>query len=88
MESLVGLVAFVAVGAFIIAVMAVIIATAWALLNSALGALDRAAKNRQFPIQFGLADLLCLFVLIQLPVGVIHICSMVPGPVMSAISSV
>ena len=37
-----------------------------------LGPLDRAAKNRQFPIQFGLADLLCLFVLIQLPIGILH----------------
>jgi hypothetical protein len=44
----------------------------WYCLNWALGPLDRAAKNRQFPIQFGLADLLCLFVLVQLPVGILH----------------
>lgn len=37
-----------------------------------LGPLDRAAKNRRAPIQFGLADMLCLFVLIQLPIGGIH----------------
>jgi hypothetical protein len=36
------------------------------------GPLDRAARNRQFPMQFGLADLLCLFVLVQLPVGIVH----------------
>jgi hypothetical protein len=34
--------------------------------------MDRAAKNRRLPIQFGLADLLCLFVLVQLPVGIVH----------------
>jgi hypothetical protein len=45
---------------------------AWACLNWVLGPLDRAARNRQFPIQFGLADLLCLFVLVQLPVGTLH----------------
>ena len=44
----------------------------WASLQWVLGPLDRAAKNRQFPIQFGLADLLCLFVLVQLPVGIVH----------------
>jgi hypothetical protein len=47
-------------------------AAVWASLNWVLGPLDRAAKNRQSPIQFGLADLLCLFVLIQLPVGILH----------------
>jgi hypothetical protein len=44
----------------------------WASLLWMLGPLDRAAKNRQYPIQFGLADLLSLFVLIQLPIGLIH----------------
>jgi hypothetical protein len=48
-------------------VVAPLLCLAWVL-----GPLDRAAKNRQFPIQFGLADLLCLFVLIQLPVGILH----------------
>jgi hypothetical protein len=47
-------------------------AAVWASLNWVLGPLDRAAKNRQSPIQFGLADLLCLFILIQLPVGIVH----------------
>jgi hypothetical protein len=37
-----------------------------------LGPLDKAAKNRQAPLQFGLADMLCLFFLIQLPIGGIH----------------
>ena len=37
-----------------------------------LGPLDRAAKNRRFAMQFSLADLLCLFVLVQLPVGLLH----------------
>jgi hypothetical protein len=44
----------------------------WASLSWVLGPLNRAAENREFPIQFGLADLLCLFVLVQLPVGVVH----------------
>jgi hypothetical protein len=34
--------------------------------------LDRAARNRRFPVQFSLADLLCLFALVQLPLGVAH----------------
>ncbi len=41
-------------------------------LNWVLRPLDRAAKNRPFAIQFSLADLLCLFVLVQLPLGVVH----------------
>jgi hypothetical protein len=34
-----------------------------------LGPLDRAAKDRQYPIQFSLADFLCLFVQAQLALG-------------------
>ena len=65
MEPLLALVVFVAV-------VSAIAFAAWACLNWVLGPLDRAAKNRRYPIQFALADLLCLFVLIQLPVGLIH----------------
>jgi hypothetical protein len=65
MEALAGVVGSVAV-------MAAIIIVPSACLNWVLGPLDRAAKNRWYPIQFGLADLLCLFVLIQLPVGLMH----------------
>jgi hypothetical protein len=68
MEGLLGLLA----GAGCVAISAGGRAAAWACLNWVLGPLDRAAKNRQFPIQFGLADLLCLFVLIQLPVGILN----------------
>ena len=72
MDALIGLAVIVATIAATVAIVAVVVATAFALLNSALGQLDRAARNRQFPIQFGLADLLCLFVLIQLPIGFVH----------------
>jgi hypothetical protein len=34
-----------------------------------LGPLDRAATSRRAPLQFGLADLFCLFVLVQLLLG-------------------
>jgi hypothetical protein len=44
----------------------------WATLNWILGPLNRAAKNRQYPIQYGLADLLSLFVLVQFPIGIIR----------------
>jgi hypothetical protein len=44
----------------------------WASLSWVLGPLNRAAENRDFPIQYSLADLLCLFVLVQLPVGIVH----------------
>ena len=40
--------------------------SAWLAINWVLGPLDRAAKNRRYPIQFTLADFLCLFVQIQL----------------------
>jgi hypothetical protein len=33
---------------------------------------DRAAKGRRHPPQFSLFDFLCLFILIQLPTGLIH----------------
>jgi hypothetical protein len=56
----------------VIAGIAAAIVAASVSLHWVLGPLDRAAKNRQFPIQFGLADMLCLFILIQLPIGVIH----------------
>ena len=38
----------------------------WLALHWVLGPLDRAAKNRRYPIQFSLADFLCLFVQVQL----------------------
>jgi hypothetical protein len=41
-------------------------AGAWLAAIWVLGPLDRAAKNRRYPIQFSLADLLCLFVQVQL----------------------
>jgi len=60
------------VGLFVLPLLVIIGFAAWACLNWVLGPLDRAARNRQFPIQFGLADLLCLFVQVQLPVGSVH----------------
>lgn len=44
----------------------------WAILNWILGPLNRAANNRQYPIQYSLADLLFLFVLVQFPIGLIR----------------
>jgi hypothetical protein len=55
---------FVAIGAMF--------ALPWGCLYWVLGPIDRAAKNRQYPPQFSLADLLSLFVLVQLPVGIVH----------------
>jgi hypothetical protein len=40
--------------------------SAWLAARWMLGPLDRAAKNREYPIQFSLADFLCLFVQVQL----------------------
>jgi hypothetical protein len=37
-----------------------------------LGPLERAARTRRGAIQFSLADFLCLFVLVQLPLGAVH----------------
>jgi hypothetical protein len=56
-----GLIAFVAV------MVAVLMSLSWVL-----GPLDLAAKNRRYPMQFGLADLLCLGVLIQVLVASLH----------------
>ncbi|MEN6449971.1 MAG: hypothetical protein ABFC96_05740 [Thermoguttaceae bacterium] len=50
----------------------VMLVTPVACLRWVLGPLDRAAKDHQFPVQFSLADLLCLFVLVQLPLGGLH----------------
>ena len=63
--------ALVGIAVFLVVLVSICFA-AWACLNWTLGPLDRAAKNRQYPIQFGLADLLCLFVLVQLPAGIAH----------------
>lgn len=49
-----------------------LIVAVWATLNWILGPLNRAAKDRQYPIQYGLADLLSLFVLVQFPIGIIR----------------
>ncbi len=38
----------------------------WLSAKWVLGPLDRAAKNRNYPIQFSLSDVLCLFVQVQL----------------------
>lgn len=41
-------------------------------LRWVLGPLDQAARNRQYPMQFGLADLLCLCLLVQIVVSIVH----------------
>jgi hypothetical protein len=37
-----------------------------------VGPIDRAARNRRFPRQFNLADFLCLFFLLQLPLALLQ----------------
>ncbi len=46
----------------------------WRSAGWVLGPLDRAAKNRWYPVQFSLADFLCLFILVDLSLGGIHSC--------------
>jgi hypothetical protein len=44
----------------------------WGSISWVLTPLERAAKHRLYAVQFTLADFLCLFVLVQLPLGVVH----------------
>ena len=55
----------VLVGIFFVVMVVAAILSPWLAVNWVLGPLDRAAKNRRYPIQFTLADFLCLFVQIQ-----------------------
>jgi hypothetical protein len=55
-----------------LAMLAAMASAVWGCYRWVLGPLDRAAKSRQYPAQFSLADLLSLFVLVQLPFGVVH----------------
>ncbi|MGD0896875.1 MAG: hypothetical protein ABR915_03500 [Thermoguttaceae bacterium] len=52
----------------------------WRCLSWVIGPLDRAARNRRFPLQFSLADFLCLFVLVQLPLAAINWMARGGGP--------
>jgi hypothetical protein len=61
MEFLLGILGLIGLPASLIAV--------GLSLNWVLGPLDRAAKNRRYPVQFSLADFLCLFVEVQLALG-------------------
>jgi hypothetical protein len=45
----------------------------WLGIAWVVGPLDRAAKNRRYPVQFSLADFFCLFVLVQLPLGTLRL---------------
>lgn len=56
----------------VLVALAAAVISIWACCNWVLGPLNRAAQNRQYPIQYSLADLLCLFVLVQLPVGIVR----------------
>ena len=47
-------------------VILLIVICPWLALRWVLGPLDRAARNRSYPVQFSLADFLCLFVQAQL----------------------
>jgi hypothetical protein len=55
-----------------LAVLAAMAFGAWYPYRWVMGPVDRAAKNRQYAVQFNLADLFCLFVLVQLPAGIVH----------------
>ena len=57
------------VGGIALAVIAIWRSAVWVL-----GPLDQAARNRWHPVQFSLADFLCLFILVDLPMGGIHYC--------------
>jgi hypothetical protein len=59
--------ALLGLGGFALAVFVIWRAAVWVL-----GPLDRAARRRSHPVQFSLADLLCLFILVDLPMGGIH----------------
>jgi hypothetical protein len=59
MEIVVGL--LLGCGTPVLLIYVAVVAVRWVL-----GPLDRAAKNRRYPIQFTLADFLCLFVQVQL----------------------
>ena len=56
----------------VLVALAAAVISIWACCNWVLGPLNRAAQNRRYPIQYSLADLLCLFVLVQLPVGIVR----------------
>ena len=55
-----------------IILLVVIAAIAWQIGEWAVGPLDKAAKARQHPTQFTIVDFFCLFILIQVPTGLIH----------------
>jgi hypothetical protein len=58
--------------ALLIPVVIVVITLGYACINWVFAPLDRAAKNRQCAAQFNLSDLLSLFILVQLPIGLLH----------------
>ena len=49
-----------------LAMLAAMASAVWGCYRWVLGPLDRAAKSRQYPAQFSLADLLSLFVLARI----------------------
>lgn len=49
------------------------VAGALAIIRWISGPLERAAKARHGPVQFTIADLFCLFFLIQLPLGTVRL---------------
>jgi hypothetical protein len=66
MEALVAILSVVLWFTVAVAAMAALFLSLYLPIRWVLGPLDRAAKNRRYPIQFSLADFLCLFVQIQL----------------------
>jgi hypothetical protein len=49
-----------------------VMACSWAVIRWVMKPLENAAEGRKVAIQFSLADVLCLFVPVQLQLGVIH----------------
>ncbi len=63
---------FVLVLGAVIAVPLAVLLVTWGCTRWVLGPLERAGRHRPFSMQFSLADLLCLFVVLQFPLGIMH----------------
>jgi len=53
-------------------VLVVVVSVGWAVGNWVLGPIVRAGRVRRLPPQYSITDFLCLFLLIQMPMALIH----------------
>ena len=53
-------------------VLVVVLPVGWAIGNWVLGPIVRAGQKRRLPPQYSITDFLCLFLLIQMPMALIH----------------